>query len=175
MTVERARELCIEAHKGQYRKPKVLTHYEVGELRGNYNVPNRHEEDFPNGDILRWDDLNEVFLYSIPYHTHPIAVADMMATDDEKIVALLHDVLEDTDITTTDFKHNGMPINLINSIEWLTKIQGESYEDYLKNLSCCKIATKVKLADMFHNISDNPSEAQKQKYYKGIKVLLNSL
>jgi (p)ppGpp synthase/HD superfamily hydrolase len=110
-----------------------------------------------------------------PYHTHPIAVSQLLTTDDEKIVALLHDVLEDTHYDDKRLALLGVPTHLINSIQWLTKIKGESYEDYLRNLSCCGIATKIKLADMFHNMSDNPSIKQKEKYLKAIPILLNSL
>jgi (p)ppGpp synthase/HD superfamily hydrolase len=108
-----------------------------------------------------------------PYHTHPFAVADLLTDEDAKIVALLHDVIEDTEYVSQDLRDLGIPNYLVNAIEWLTKIKGESYGDYLSNIKCDEIAIKVKIADMIHNLSDNPTEKQKLKYRKGLAFLLD--
>jgi len=171
MTPEEAKQLCIQAHKGQFRRPAVMSYRDVAKFLNINTVPNKHEQDFEDGSILRWEDLCEHWEYSIPYSSHPIAVAEMMTTDDEKIVAYLHDVLEDTDMSLEFI----VPYKLLNSIRWLTKDVNISYQEYLGYISLNKIATKVKIADMFHNISCNPTDKQKAKYFSGLKYLLNTL
>jgi (p)ppGpp synthase/HD superfamily hydrolase len=133
---QHALSLCIEAHKGQFRRDGT------------------------------------------PYHTHPIAVAEMMSTEDEVVVALLHDVIEDTDVTITYLLDVGIPPKLIYSIQQLTKDSDAKYEDYsayIVEISSSKLTTKVKLADMFNNISDSPPDSQKAKYYTGFTYLLGTL
>jgi len=110
-----------------------------------------------------------------PYSSHPIAVADLLETDDEKIVAYLHDVIEDTKVTASYLSSIGFKYVVTKAILRLTKEQGQSYDDYLDRVVTDPLATKVKLADMFHNLSDTPTPRQKAKYLKGIKVLLKSL
>lgn len=118
-----------------------------------------------------------------PYITHPIAVADMMTTDDEKVVAYLHDVVEDTDarlLTVGNqpyIKFQGVNYPITEEIRFALNrlIKDFSYIDYIKDVTTSKLATKVKIADMFHNMSDNPSEKQKQKYLEGITYLLSTL
>lgn len=110
-----------------------------------------------------------------PYHTHPIAVANMMTTDEEKIVAYLHDVIEGTNITIKNLTDKGYSYKIVKAIQRLTKKFEQSYTEYLLQVSADNLATKVKIVDMFHNISDSPTEAQRKKYYSGIKYLLESL
>lgn len=107
-----------------------------------------------------------------PYSTHPIAVSLMMTTTDEIIVALLHDVLEDTTVTDSKLIEMGYDLHIVKAIKALTRKQGECYEDYLQIISEDPLACKVKIADMLHNMSDSPSEKQKEKYRTGIKTLL---
>lgn len=108
-----------------------------------------------------------------PFVKHPIAVADMMDTDEEKIVAYLHDVIEDTTVTCDEIKDRfGMTV--AQAVLLLTK----EHDDYYKYLGCIshsRLATKVKIADMFHNMSDNPSQKQKEKYLRALPILLKSI
>lgn len=120
-----------------------------------------------------------------PYHTHPFAVANMMDTDDEKIVAYLHDVIEDTEVELyveygncyIEYKGSLNPISLeiYIALQAITKGEDEPTEAYLIRVAENKLATKVKIADMFHNMSSNPTEKQKQKYLNGIKILLKEI
>lgn len=110
-----------------------------------------------------------------PYRNHPIAVSNLVSGNEEKVVALLHDILEDTDCTVDDLKSNGFTNRVIHAVVKLTKEPGDSYESYLQSVASCKLATKVKIADMFHNISDDPTPKQKAKYFKGLQFLLASL
>jgi (p)ppGpp synthase/HD superfamily hydrolase len=110
-----------------------------------------------------------------PYSSHPIAVAEMMDTEEEKVVALLHDVIEDTDYTYNklyDLLLHDCSDRLRNALKLITKQDHQDYSVYMFNIGCCSLARKVKIADMFHNISDNPTLKQKEKYFSALKQLL---
>lgn len=74
-----------------------------------------------------------------------------MNTEDETIVALLHDTIEDTDLTLNDLKKEGFSNTVIKYISILTNDKTEDYFGYIKGISTNKIATKVKIADLKHN------------------------
>ena len=74
-----------------------------------------------------------------------------MNTEDETIVALLHDTIEDTDLTLNDLKKEGFSDTVIKYISILTNDKTEDYFGYIKGISTNKIATKVKIADLKHN------------------------
>ncbi len=85
------------------------------------------------------------------YILHPITVASFMNTDEEKAVAYLHDVVEDTNVNFEDLRKIFSP-NIVEAIDAITKRKNETYEEYLKRVSMNKIARKVKAADMLHNM-----------------------
>ena len=172
ITLQQAIDLATKAHEGKWRKSQELDNASIDQyiktpedILFPYTLPNRNRIFYHSDSIVMQK----------PYITHPLAVMEMMSTEEEKIVAVLHDILEDTDITTAYLKHQGVPSHLINNLEWLTPIKGEPYEDYIKNISNYSLATKVKLADIFHSLSDNPSEHTKQKYLKAIPILLQNI
>jgi len=206
MTPEKARELCILAHKGQWRRPVVLPQGPgtliTDEMMSNMMYGNSEKTSMlgkphilQNGSKLLYKKHTKYWYLCEPYHIHPIAVADMLTTDEEKIVAYLHDVIEDTDYKLSNLISNKRIYNKTNSffisetiwyaLTLCTKVNEEKYEEYINRLTKIKlhyttnrartIVIKVKIADMFHNISNNPSKTQKLKYYKGLKFLLNSL
>lgn len=112
------------------------------------------------------------------YINHPMAVASMVNEDNEKIVAYLHDVVEDTNITLADLKEVGFDNDVIEAIDAITKRDGENYDDYIYRVSHNKIAKQVKIADMTHNSDitrfDNPSQKdieRCEKYKKKLKSL----
>lgn len=148
MTPEQAKVLCIKAHAGQFRRDGIT-----------------------------------------PYHIHPIAVADIMTTDKEKIVAYLHDVIEDTsaELFSSHNKYSilfdsvayEIPKRVYDALEALTKTHTQSYINYLRDIADDSnvyytdgLSIKVKLADIFHNMSDNPTDKQKAKYLSALKILL---
>ena len=85
------------------------------------------------------------------YVFHPFHLAESMNTEDETIVALLHDTIEDTDLTLNDLKKEGFSDTVIKYISILTNDKTEDYFGYIKGISTNKIATKVKIADLKHN------------------------
>ena len=87
----------------------------------------------------------------VPYIKHPETVAAMVTTDEEKAVAYLHDVIEDTPLTLEDLKKQGFPSTVINAVALLTKQKGQLYQDYLEGVKENALARKVKLADLKHN------------------------
>lgn len=85
------------------------------------------------------------------YIMHPIWVADNVKTDEEKIVALLHDVVEDTKWTLDQLANEGFPKNIIKAVDAVTYRKGENRYAYLSRCKANPIAKQVKLADLRHN------------------------
>jgi len=91
----------------------------------------------------------------LPYVFHPWHVAEQMNDENSTIVALLHDVIEDTSTTIDDLKLCGFNSKIIESLECLTHKKDVDYFDYIEHISRNKIATKVKIADLEHNMDIN--------------------
>lgn len=87
----------------------------------------------------------------IPYIEHPRAVAAQMETDVEKVVAFLHDTVEDTN-TTLDEIRNKFGTEIADAVECLTHRKGVPYMDYVVGIKGNDLARKVKLADLSHNM-----------------------
>lgn len=113
-----------------------------------------------------------------PYIEHPVIVARLVFTDEEKTVALLHDVVEDTPITLSDLQAQGFTTEVVTAVDCLTKRQGETLGDYLNRVKSNALATTVKIADLTHNsdIRRIPSPTEKDfarttRYKKEIAYL----
>lgn len=87
-----------------------------------------------------------------PYIFHPLRVMNQVATTDEKIVAILHDVLEDTNLTSPDLLKEGIPAYLVDAIVSLSKDEKETYEEFIRRVSWNQIAVAVKIADIKDNL-----------------------
>ena len=114
----------------------------------------------------------------IPYIYHPIHIAEQMQTEEECIVALLHDTVEDTNVTFETLEKE-FSKEVIEALKLLTHDKSVDYMDYVKNLKNNPIAKKVKLADLYHNSDitrmENPTQKdieRKEKYHKAISILL---
>lgn len=113
----------------------------------------------------------------IPYIYHPIHLAEQMETEEECIVALLHDTVEDTDITFKQLEKE-FSDKVIEALKLLTHDKSIGYMEYVRNLKNNPIARKVKLADLRHNSDETRLEYLKekdrkrnQKYRKAIEIL----
>ena len=113
-----------------------------------------------------------------PYIGHPTAVAASVNEPDQKIVAYLHDVIEDTPITAEDLLNMGFSSKIVDSIKLLTKDKSVPYEEYLKKIRSDSCARAVKIADLKHNMDlrriPNPTEkdyARLEKYKKALAFL----
>ena len=112
------------------------------------------------------------------YYLHPIAVALMCKTEEEKIVALLHDVIEDTSTTFDDLKQEEFSDEILKAIDCITKRESEEYNDYIIRVKTNPIARAVKINDLIHNSDlsrfENPTTAdfkRRDKYKHYIEEL----
>jgi len=113
-----------------------------------------------------------------PYVTHLKSVADALDSTENKIVAYLHDICEDTLTTFEDLTNMGFTKRIVNSVRVLTKTEGVSYENYLKTVKKDSNAWHVKIADLKNNMDisriPNPSETdfkRLEKYKKALAFL----
>lgn len=87
----------------------------------------------------------------VDYIRHPITVAESLNTEDEQIVALLHDIVEDTEVTLADLRSEGFSETVLQAIYCLTHKENEPRDTYLRRVAQNPLAVKVKLADLAHN------------------------
>jgi hypothetical protein len=114
----------------------------------------------------------------LPYVFHPWHVAESMDDEASTIVALLHDSVEDTDITLEELRAMGFSDDVVSALDLMTHRDGVDYFDYVKKLASCPLARKVKLADLKHNsdtsrlekVTDNDLK-RAEKYKKAIEYL----
>jgi len=97
------------------------------------------------------------------YILHPLRVMARVQSDDEKIVAILHDVVEDTDWTFDDLKQEGFSAELIAALDCVTKREGEAYEDFVKRSASNVLAKRVKIADLEDNMDIRRHEVLEPK------------
>ena len=113
------------------------------------------------------------------YINHPIRVMHAMSNDQEKIVAILHDVVEDSDWTFERLKEEGFEDSVIESLRCVTKYsEEEDYQEFIKRAATNKIATKVKMADIEDNLDlsrlgtlNEKDLTRIEKYKKALKYL----
>ena len=86
-----------------------------------------------------------------PYIEHPLRVMNQVESEEEKIVAVLHDIVEDTDISLDDLRNEGFSEKVVSAVECLTKQDGENYDSYIERISFNPLAVKIKLADLEDN------------------------
>ena len=88
-----------------------------------------------------------------PYILHPIRMMMRLRTDDHELmaIAILHDVVEDSDITSADLIELGMTQRVVDGVKTLTHIVGESYDDYIKRVAMNPDAKLIKREDLRDN------------------------
>ena len=114
----------------------------------------------------------------IPYIFHPMHLAEQMEDEYSTCVALLHDVVEDTDITLDDLA-KVFPREVVEAVAVMTHGENEPYLEYVERVSKHPIAKKVKLADLRHNSDqtrlENAGEDTlayfREKYRKAFEIL----
>ena len=88
-----------------------------------------------------------------PYILHPLRVMMSFNSEKEMTVAVLHDVIEDSDWTAEQLRDEGFSKEIILAVECVTKRKGESYEDFVERSKRNPIARKVKIADLEDNMN----------------------
>ena len=117
----------------------------------------------------------------VPYIFHPYHLAEQMTDEYTTCAALLHDVVEDTDVTFEELEKE-FPAQVITALRLLTHDDSVDYFDYVRNLKSDPIARAVKLADLRHNSDlsryltedqrNDPKVVQRmEKYAKAIALL----
>ena len=114
----------------------------------------------------------------LPYVFHPFHLAEQMTDELTVIVALLHDVVEDTEYTLDELRDMGFPKEAIEALTLLTHDPAVPYLDYVAEIKKNPIARAVKLADLRHNsdlsrldVIDEKALERVQKYHKAIALL----
>ena len=114
----------------------------------------------------------------VPYVFHPFHVAEQMTSEASTIVALLHDMVEDTDYTLDDIAAAGFGKEIVDAVALMTHEDDVPYLDYVANLKDNPIAREVKLADLAHNSDqsrlgeiDEETRQRLEKYKKAIALL----
>lgn len=114
----------------------------------------------------------------LPYVFHPFHVAEQMPDEDTTIVALLHDVIEDTSCTLEDLRGMGFADEVLEALALMTHEKGVPYLDYVAKICDNEIARTVKLADLRHNSDltrldeiDEKARKRIEKYQAAIRLL----
>lgn len=104
-----------------------------------------------------------------PYIKHPEAVASAVESR-LKPIAWLHDVMEDTSVTIQDLTYAGFPSYIVDAVEDITHRKSDTNMAYWKQMLRNPDAVNVKIADIKANLGDSPTDYQKIKYERALKV-----
>ncbi len=120
----------------------------------------------------------------MPYVFHPFHLAEQMDTEAAVTLALLHDVVEDTDTTMEDLARMDFPPCVLEALSLLTHAEGVPYMDYVAEIAQNPLAVQVKLADLRHNSdlsrlddaekNDERMQTRMEKYRQAIAFLENA-
>ena len=113
-----------------------------------------------------------------PYVFHPFHLAEQMTDEETTIVALLHDVVEDTSVTLEDLAAEGFSQSVLDAIALMTHAPGVNYMDYVAEIKKNPIAKAVKIADLTHNSTLSrlneitPKDLERVETYREAKAFL---
>lgn len=113
-----------------------------------------------------------------PYILHPLRVMMNFEEEDKMIIAVLHDVMEDTNLSSGDLLDYGFNFEIIRTLVILTKRKNEPYMDYINRIKQNAVAIDVKIADLKDNMSlgriVNPTIKdfqRNEKYQRALDIL----
>ncbi len=113
-----------------------------------------------------------------PYILHPLRVMLRLTTNEERIAAVLHDVVEDCGVTLDDLRAEGFTPAVLRAIDSVTKRDGETYDAFVARAAVDPIGRRVKLADLEDNSDPariaNPTDRDRErmkKYARAIQFL----
>ena len=113
-----------------------------------------------------------------PYLLHPLRIMQTVTTPEERMAAVLHDVVEDTPLTFADLEAEGFSAPVINALRALTKAPGESRMEAAKRAGADPIALRVKIADVTDNMNlsripqPTPQDRARLKEYEQVRAYL---
>ena len=116
----------------------------------------------------------------MPYVFHPFHLAEQMTDEASTVVALLHDLIEDTDHTIEELRGMGFGEQMLEAIALMTHAEGVPYMEYVTAIKGNPIARAVKLADLRHNSdmsrldSITPYDEERAEKYRAAIRLLES-
>lgn len=115
--------------------------------------------------------MNQVDKNGENYILHPLAVMMMVDTKEQKIAAVLHDILEDTDVTADMLREFGFSEEIVEAVCILTREKDMSYMRYIENVKSNELSRIVKLADLRHNMREGCPLSLLNRYRKAYKIL----
>lgn len=112
----------------------------------------------------------------VPYIFHPIHLAEQMDDEISTCVALLHDTVEDTDVTLEQLSET-FPKEVVDAVQLLTHGDDVDYFDYVRAIKANPVAVKVKLADLAHNgdpmrICNQGNQEKRREKYAAARLIL---
>lgn len=116
---------------------------------------------------------------NLPYILHPLRLMNKFKQTDLQIIALLHDVVEDSDFTIENLRQSGFSELILEVIECLTKRENENYDGFIERIRKNAFATQVKIADIKDNLDLSRLSGELTakdverilKYHKALKTL----
>ena len=133
--------------------------------------------------LARTAHVGQVDKLGVAYIYHPLAVMQRVSGTDAKIVAVLHDVVEDTEVTVDDLRSLGFSKEVVAAVDAVTKVKGESLDESMARVKANPLALIVKKADISHNadperqkgLSDESRAKLTEKYEKSARLLGTTL
>jgi len=104
-----------------------------------------------------------------PYILHPLRIMHQLNTESEKIAAVLHDVIEDSDLTLSDLQNEGFSEDIIHIVDLLTHYEKDSYTEYIDRLKDHPVARKIKLIDLQDNMDIQRLNSINEKDFKRLE------
>ncbi|WP_314001886.1 HD domain-containing protein [uncultured Paenibacillus sp.] len=115
-----------------------------------------------------------------PYVFHPFRLMLRAMKEEDRIVAVLHDTIEETALTLEDLRHEGFGAEIIAAVDSLTRREEESYDEFIMRIKRNPLARRVKVLDLQDNTeltrTKKPSEKtvkRLEKYSKALDMLLS--
>ncbi|RLT28372.1 MAG: HD domain-containing protein [Chloroflexi bacterium] len=113
-----------------------------------------------------------------PYILHPLRLMMRMTSEAARIVAVLHDVVEDTDVSLDDLRAAGFGDEVIEAVELVTRRDTETYDEFIARIAPHALARQVKLADLEDNMDtrrlqtiDERTVERMQRYLRSWQLL----
>lgn len=109
-----------------------------------------------------------------PYIAHVERVAQKCNQTPITIaVAWLHDVVENTEETIESLKEKGLPDEVVNMVDVLTRKENQTYREYIEKVGEYDVSKNVKITDMIDNLMDDPTDSIKERYKKALQSLMS--